>query len=109
VVLLVTYSPLSPVNLPLEYFGGVTNEFNAANLILRETLKVESFITSASQIIVWIWAIILGAFIVREVPIASLGPGGEESSNIRLSWLKCLGLSAMAFALTILIMLILRL
>jgi hypothetical protein len=109
VVLLVTYSTLSPVNLPLEYFGGVPNEFNAANLILRETLKVESLITSASQIIVWIWAIILGAFIVREVPTASVGPGGEESSKVRLSWLKCLGLSAMAFALTILIMLILRL
>jgi hypothetical protein len=109
-ILLATYSTLSPINVPLEYFGGVPNEFNPANQILLEAMKQENFITSASQVAIWIWTIGLGAFIVREVPVIGAIPADEGvGSPSQLSWLKCLGVSAASFALTIIVMGFLRL
>ena len=109
-ILLVTYSMSSPLNLPLEYFGGVPNEFNAANQALIDAMRQESLITTAAQVAIWIWTIGLGAFIVREVPIVGAVSAGEEAGlPSQLTWLKCLGVSAASFALTIIVMGFLRL
>jgi hypothetical protein len=73
-------------------------------------MKQENFITSASQVAIWIWTIGLGAFIVREVPVIGAIPADEGvGSPSQLSWLKCLGVSAASFALTIIVMGFLRL
>jgi hypothetical protein len=102
---LATYSTLSPINVPLEYFAGVPGEFDVANQAVLKALEQVTFIGGVVQIATWLWTIGLGTFIVRAVPNAAPVIAGEATETpTKLSWLKCLLVSAASFVLTIVIM-----
>jgi len=103
--MLVTYSTLSPIIVPLEYFAGVPGEFDVANQVILTALEQVTFISGIVQVAVWVWTIGLGAFIVRTVPVTSNALTEETTAQTsQLSWLKCLLISGASFALTIIIM-----
>ena len=104
-IMLVTYSTLSPINVPLEYFAGVLGEFNVANQAILAALEQVTLIGGIVQVAVWLWTIGLGAFIVRTVPVTSNVLTEEATvTTSQLSWIKCLLVSAASFVLTIIIM-----
>ncbi len=103
--LLVTYSSLSSINVPLEYFAGVAGEFDIANKTIMAALEQVTLIGGIVQVAVWFWTIGLGAFIIRALPVASIASAEEGTvAPAQFSWVKCLLVSAASFVLTIIIM-----
>ena len=113
VILLIVYSTsLSNVNYPLEILAGIPGESDVAYTAVSNTISQVLFIGSIVQIIVYIWTIGLGTFIVREVtglaPPTPAGAIATEAAPImapqQFGWLKSLLVSAAAFVLTITIL-----
>ena len=114
-LLLATYSTLSAINVPVEYFAGVPGEFDAANQAILSALDQVSFVGGIVTIAVYIWTIGLGTFIIRAATGASAATAtgavtpatGEVVVGMQPSqfgWLKCIVISAASFLLTILIL-----
>jgi hypothetical protein len=115
-VLLVVYSTsyLPNVNYPLEILAGIPGESSIAYVAINNTISQVLYIGSIVQIIIYIWIIALGTFIVREVtavpsPVApSVDTPVPEVEPVmgmqQFGWLKSLLVSAVAFVLTITIL-----
>jgi hypothetical protein len=103
---LATYSTLAPVNVPLEYFAGIQGEFEAANQAILMALEQATSVSGIIQIVVYVWTIALGAFIVRDVSTTLAVSTGEMPSGTQtqFNWVKCLLVSAASFLLTLLIL-----
>ena len=105
-IMLATYSTLSNVNVPLEYFAGVPGEFNVANEAIIKALEQVSLIGGVIQVAVYVWTIALGAFIVRAVTTPVAVPAAEALPGVRqqFGWLKCLLVSGASFLLTLIVL-----
>jgi len=115
-ILLVVYSAsyLPNVNYPLEILAGIPGESDIAYVAINNTISQVLYIGSIVQIIIYIWIIALGTFIVREVtavpspaatPVDTPAPEvGPVMGMQQFGWLKSLLVSAVAFVLTITIL-----
>ena len=115
-ILLVVYSAsyLPNVNYPLEILAGIPGESDIAYVAINNTISQVLYIGSIVQIIIYIWIIALGTFIVREVtavpspaapPVDTSTPEVEPVMGMQqFGWLKSLLVSAVAFVLTITIL-----
>ena len=113
-VLLVVYSTSLPnVSYPVEILAGIPGESDLAYVTVDNTISQVLTIGNTVQVIVYIWIIALGAFIVREItaiaPVAGptdiSAPEAEPTLGPRqFGWLKCLLVSAVALVLTVTIL-----
>jgi hypothetical protein len=112
-ILLVTYSTSLPnINYPLEILAGIPGEADVGYAAVTNTISQVLYIGSIVQIIIYIWVIALGTFIVREVtalppptPIGTTAPETEPTlAPQQFGWMKSLLVSAVAFVLTITIL-----
>ncbi len=113
VILFIVYSTSLPnINYPLEIIAGIPGESDIAYVSVQNSIQQVLTIGSIIQIIVYVWVIALGAFIVREVtalaPMSPAGTPAAEEGQIAVSqqfgWMKCLLVSAVALVLTITIL-----
>jgi len=113
-VLLVVYSTSLPnVSYPVEILAGIPGESDLAYVTVDNTISQVLTIGNTVQVIVYIWIIALGAFIVREItaiaPVAGptdiSAPEAEPTLGPRqFGWLKCLLVSGVALVLTVTIL-----
>lgn len=113
VILLVVYSTSLPnISYPLEIIASIPGESDIAYLAVQNAIGQVLLIGSIVQIIIYVWIIGLGTFIVREVtgiaPTTPLGTPAPENEPTfgpqQFGWLKCLLVSAASFVLTITIL-----
>jgi len=113
-ILLVVYSTSLPnISYPVEILAGIPGEADLAYTAVNSTIAQVLNIGSIVQIVIYIWIIALGTFIVREVttlapatsPIGTPEPEGEPALGPQqFGWLKCLLVSAASFVLTVTIL-----
>jgi len=112
IVLLAAYTTLSNVNYPLEILAQIPGEFDVAYQAVQNTIAQVLLVGSIVQVVVYVWIIALGTFIVRAVtgvaPMSPMGPVTPEVEGApgfqQFGWLKCLLVSAASFVLTIIIL-----
>jgi hypothetical protein len=113
-VLLVVYSTSLPnVSYPVEILAGIPGEADLAYVTVDNTISQVLTIGNTVQVIIYIWIIALGAFIIREItavapatgPTDTLASEAEPTLGPRqFGWLKCLLVSAVALVLTVTIL-----
>jgi hypothetical protein len=114
VILLVIYSSSALPNIfyPVAITAGIPGESNSAYAIIDNAISQVLTTGSIVQIIIYIWVIALGTFIVREVtavaPPTPMGTPAPENEPMlgpqQFGWLKSLLVSAVAFVVTVTIL-----
>lgn len=112
VILLFDYQTLSNIYYPLEILANVPGESDMAYQAVQATISDVLLVGSIVQVIVYVWIIGLGTFIVRAVtgippssPIDIVAPEGQAVPGPQqFGWMKCLLVSAASFVLTITIL-----
>jgi hypothetical protein len=115
VVLLVVYSTSLPtVSYPLEILANIPGEAATAYTAVQNSISTVLLVGSVLQIVIYVWIVALGIFIVREVtsvpPQTPLGtpastPEGEPAIAPQpFGWPKALLISAASLVLTVVIL-----
>jgi hypothetical protein len=94
--------------LPIEVLANVSGGLNLLPAATVDAINTANLITSAVLIIIYVWTVALGTFIIRDITAGQ--PQTQEpviietSTTPQFSWFKSILVSAAAFLVTLLIM-----
>jgi hypothetical protein len=114
-ILAVVYTSLPSLFYPLEVLAGTPGEFEVAYQVILDEIASVTMVSYILQLVVWVWTIALGTFIVRAItsdkkiaeqvsmgkPVLDTTISGEVTG---FSWMKCLLVSGVSVFLTIIIL-----
>jgi len=90
VILIFIYAFLPDISYPFEIRAGIPGEFEVANQLILDEISFVSNIGGVIQIIVYVWIVALGIFIVKALT--------------KLDWMKSLLVSGGSLLLTVIVM-----
>ena len=105
-ILIVAYSTLPNIYYPIEVLAGVPGEFTVAYQVILNAVAGVSLVGGIVQIVILVWNILLGIFIVRAVTSVA-PPTTDENAPIApqpLAWTKCLLVSGASVLITLVIL-----
>jgi hypothetical protein len=114
-IIAVVYTSLPSLFYPLEVLAGTPGEFEVAYQVILDEIASVNMVSYTLQLVVWMWTIALGTFIVRAITsdkkIAEQVSMGKTALDTTISgevtgfsWMKCLLVSGASFFLTIIIL-----
>ena len=112
IILVAVYTALPNVYYPLEVLAGSDQEFTVAYQVILDTIAPVSLAAAVVQAVVYVWTVVLGAFIVRAVTSdkkiaeqaatgATVSDATASSEVIGFGWMKCLFVSGVSLFVTI--------
>jgi hypothetical protein len=109
VIFLAVYATLPTIYLPIEVLANVSGGLNLLPAATIDAINNANLVTNVVLIIVYVWTVALGTFIIRDITAAQ--PQTQEpviiessSATPQFSWFKSILVSAAAFLVTLLIM-----
>jgi hypothetical protein len=108
IIFLAVYLTLPSIYLPIEVLANVSGGLNLLPAATVDAINTANLITSAVLIIIYVWTVALGTFIIRDITAGQ--PQTQEpviietSTTPQFSWFKSILVSAAAFLVTLLIM-----